>query len=85
MKLRFYGEEFEVKVYNNILLEEFIRKVEEMTSIPAPQVSLKVVDDTMIRRIDRQIWNIDDPNVKNTLRDLKIVDNTAILVEMKDE
>lgn len=56
-----------------------------MTSIPAPQVSLKVVDDTMIRRIDRQIWNMENPTIKNTLRDLKIGDNTAILVEMKDE
>lgn len=36
VKLRFYGEEFEVKVYSNILLEEFIGKVEGMTSIPAP-------------------------------------------------
>ncbi len=74
-----------MSVYNNLMLEEFIGKVEQMTSIPANLVSLKVVDDTMIRRIDRQIWNIDDPNVKNRLKDLKIVDNTAILVEMKDE
>lgn len=56
-----------------------------MTTIPAPQISLKVVEDTVIRRIDRQIYNRENPTVKNTLKDVKVGDNTAILVEMKDE
>lgn len=38
----------------------------------------------MIRRIDRKLVNVDNLTIKNTLKDLKIVDNSAILVEMKD-
>jgi hypothetical protein len=28
--------------------------------------------------------NLDNPTIKNTLKDLKIIDNSAILVELKD-
>ena len=45
---------------------------------------MKVVEDTVIRRVDRKLVSIDNPTIKNTLKDLKIVDNSAILVEMKD-
>jgi len=45
---------------------------------------IKVVEDTMIRRIDRKVFNSDNPNLKNTLKDLKILDNSALLVELKD-
>lgn len=34
-------------------MDELIQKVENITSIPAASISLKVVEDTMIRRIDR--------------------------------
>jgi hypothetical protein len=45
---------------------------------------VKIVEDTVIRRIDRKLVSVDNPTIKNTLKDLKIVDNSAILVEMKD-
>ena len=45
---------------------------------------MKVVEDTVIRRVDRKFVSVDNPTIKNTLKDLKIVDNSAILVEMKD-
>lgn len=45
---------------------------------------VKVVEDTMIRRIDRKVYNSDNPNIKNSLKDLKIIDNSALLVELKD-
>jgi len=38
----------------------------------------------VIRRIDRKLVNVDNPTIKNTLKDLKIIDNSAILVELKD-
>ncbi|CDW84271.1 ubiquitin carboxyl-terminal hydrolase 40 [Stylonychia lemnae] len=85
LRLRFYGEEFEQKLYNNTTIADFLNIVESTTSIPVAQICLKVVEDTVIRRIDRQLKNADNPNILNTLRDLKIVDNAAILVEMKDE
>jgi methylthioribose-1-phosphate isomerase len=42
------------------------------------------VEDTVIRRIDRQKYNKDDPSIKNRLIELKVVDGSAILVEEKD-
>jgi hypothetical protein len=48
-------------------------------------VTVKVVEETLIRRIDKRVMNIDNPNVKNTLRDLKIVDNSALLIEEKSQ
>jgi hypothetical protein len=45
---------------------------------------IKIVEDTMIRRIDRKVFNSDNPNLKNTLKDLKILDNSALLIELKD-
>ena len=46
---------------------------------------MKVCEDTIVRRIDRQLLNRDNPNIKNTLKDLRIVDNSALLVEMRDQ
>lgn len=74
-----------MQVYNNLTIEELLYKIEAMTTIPFKQISLKVVEDTVIRRIDRQIKNVYNPNVKNTLKDVKVVDNTSILVETKEE
>ena len=48
-------------------------------------LSVKVIEETIIRRIDRRVMNIDNPTIFNTLKDLKIVDNSALLVEEKTE
>ena len=45
---------------------------------------MKVVEDTVIRRVDRKLVSVDNATIKNTVKDLKIIDNSAILVEMKD-
>jgi hypothetical protein len=45
---------------------------------------VKVVEDTVIRRVDRKLVSVDNATIKNTVKDLKIIDNSAILVEMKD-
>lgn len=59
--------------------------VEGFTTIPAEKISLKIVDDTMIRRIDRQVRNAENPNIKNTIKDVKVIDGTVILIEVKDD
>lgn len=61
IKLRVYGDEVELKVYNNELLDDFLSRIESMTSIPKASLMLKIAEDTVIRRIDRQIRNIDNP------------------------
>ena len=56
-----------------------------MTDLEPFKVSLKVYEDTVIRRIDRLIYKQSDPSEKNTLKDLKVIDNSAILVEERDQ
>jgi hypothetical protein len=84
VKVRHFGNENTLRVYNNLVLEDFINRVGELTQIEAKQLSVKVVEDTVIRRIDRKTLNQDNPTIKNTLKDLKIVDNSALLIELKD-
>lgn len=85
IKLRVYGDEVEIKLYNNELLDDFLSRVESITSIPKASLMLKIAEDTVIRRIDRQVRNVENPQIFNSLRDVKVSDGTVILVEMKDE
>jgi hypothetical protein len=39
----------------------------------------------LTRRIDKMTKNLDNPNILNTLKDLKVMDNAGILVETKSE
>lgn len=47
------------------------------------EVKARAIDGSQIRRIDNKLWN-KQTKCANTLRDLKLFDNTAILVELKD-
>jgi hypothetical protein len=76
--------EFTLKVYNNINLEELIQLIAFRINLEPQKISVKVVEDTVIRRVDRLKFNKENPNVKNTLRDLKIVENSALLIEGKE-
>jgi hypothetical protein len=84
IKVRHFGNENIVKVYNNLPLEDLIHHISLLTQLEAKTLMIKVVEDTMIRRIDRKLLNADNPNLKNTCKDLKLIDNTALLVELKD-
>ena len=55
-----------------------------MCQVEPKSISVKVVEDTVIRRVDRKVVNAENPTIKNRLKDLKIVENTALLVEIKD-
>lgn len=55
--MRFYGEEATIQLYSNTLLEELMDKVEALTSIPKSMQSLKVNEENLIRRVDRQIFS----------------------------
>ena len=84
LKLRHFGQETLLKVYNNLCMEDLIFKISHVTQLEPNTLSVKVVEDTVIRRVDRKLVSIDNPTIKNTLRDLKIVDNSALLIELKD-
>lgn len=49
----FFGDEALIRVYNNMTLVDFMRKIEEMTTIPSAQQLLRVSEETLTRRIDR--------------------------------
>jgi hypothetical protein len=84
IKVRHFGNENIIKVYNNLPLDDLIHLISLITQVEGKTLMIKVVEDTMIRRIDRKVFNSDNPNLKNTLKDLKILDNSALLVELKD-
>lgn len=65
-------------------MEDLLLQIGGLTEQESKAISVKVVEDTVIRRVDRQILNKDNPTIKNKLSDLKIVDNSALLVELKD-
>ena len=81
----FFGDEALIRVYNNLTLVDFLKKIEDITTIPANQIVLRVSEETLTRRINKQTKNLDNPNILNTLKDLKIMDNAGILVETKGE
>lgn len=84
LKIRHFGNEDQLQVYNNLLMEDLLLQIGGLTEQESKAISVKVVEDTVIRRVDRQILNKDNPTIKNKLSDLKIVDNSALLVELKD-
>ena len=45
---------------------------------------IKLIEETRISRIDTNIYNKEVPDQLNTLRDVKICHNSALLVEEKD-
>ena len=65
-------------------MEDLIQRISQVTQLDGHTISVKVVEDTVIRRVDRKLVHADNPTIKNTLKDLKIIDNSALLVELKD-
>jgi hypothetical protein len=53
-----------------------------MTNLEKSKICAKVVEENLIRRIDRLIYNKENSSILNTLFDLKIVDNSALLLEV---
>ena len=85
LKLRLFGEEIMFNVYTNMLIEELMVKISDISTIPLPSLSLKVFEGNIIKRLDKNIFNIDNPSKKNTIKDLKLTETTPILVEMKTD
>jgi ssRNA-specific RNase YbeY (16S rRNA maturation enzyme) len=72
LKIRHYGREDALRVYSNLLLEDLLQKISILTEKEPKSLTVKVVEDTVIRRVDRRVFNQDNPTIKNTLNDLKI-------------
>lgn len=53
LKIRHTGKEDTIKVYNNLLLEDLLHQISIVAEKDVKTISVKVVEDTVIRRIDR--------------------------------
>jgi hypothetical protein len=53
IKLRHFGKEDTLRVYNNMLLEDLMGIIGEKCGKDPRKVTVKVHEDTVIRRIDR--------------------------------
>lgn len=40
----FFGDEALIRLYNNTTLEDFLKRIEEMTTIPVNQILLRLVE-----------------------------------------
>lgn len=56
-----------------------------LTGIEKQKLSIKAVEEISIRRLDKLMYNPNDPTQLATLAHLKVKDNTAILIEEKQE
>ncbi len=63
-------------------IDGLLTRFEAMTNLEKSKISAKVVEENLIRRIDRLTYNKEKPTVLNTLFDLKIVDNSALLLDV---
>ena len=91
IKIRFEGQDFNLDVYSSQTVQNLLEKLSERTGVPNAHIKCKLIEETRQTRIDRLIWNKEfltlpeDKWVANTLKDAKIVHNSVLLVEMKDE
>jgi len=83
--VRMFGnDEFDLQLYDNVKIGEFMEHLATFSGTDASNLKARAIEESQIRRIDNKHWNKQTKEV-NSLRDLKIRDNTAILVEIKDE
>lgn len=89
IRVTYSGTDFTVDVYSNMTLTDFKSKIFEITKLETTQMKLEVIEETQIRRIDTQVYDKEFLNLpeqlrrKMTLRDLKIVHNSLVLVTIR--
>jgi len=66
-------------------LDEFLDLLALLTHQEKDKLKVKVIEESIVRRVDKLIYNLQDPNKLNNLKDLKIVDNSALLIEIKTD
>jgi len=71
-------------MYDNLKIGEFMDHIASFSGNDVADLKARAIEESQIRRIDNKHWN-KQTKESNTLRDLKIRDNTAILVENKDQ
>ena len=84
LKVRFFEDETEIVVYNNLSLFLLLQKIADMTQMPANTFRVKAIDQARIFRIDNKAEN-DEIKATISMRDLEIYDGTPLVIELKEE
>ena len=82
VKVRFAAKEETRCIYSNMTVEDFMTSLESFSALESSQMKLRVVEETLTRRIDTKTLN--EELLPNTLKDVKVVHNTQFLLETKD-
>ena len=61
-----------------------LKKISGVFNLQVKTMCVKLIEETRISRVDTQIYAKDNPNRMNSVKDLKICHNSALLVEEKD-
>ena len=86
VQIRMFGmDEFDLQVYNNIQLSDFLKQLVSLSGADERSVKIRAVDQTFIRRIDNKKMFNKETNMPSVLSDFKIKDGTAIMVEIKED
>jgi len=70
--------------YSNLPLPTLLKKISGVFNLQVKTMCVKLIEETRISRVDTQIYAKDNPNRMNSVKDLKICHNSALLVEEKD-
>lgn len=77
-------------VYSNMALKEFMTTKCDWSGLELAQMKLRLIEDTLTKRLDTQIYDKEYLNLPedqrrlNTLKDLQVVHNAMLLLEQKD-
>ena len=83
LTLKVFGQdESEMQVYDSTTVTQLMQHLADKSGKGLDEIKARAITLTNIRRIDNKTHN-KKSGLENTLKDLEITDNTAILVELK--
>ena len=91
LKLSTFGTELELHKYTNQTVMELLDQVASISGLDSNKIKLKVLEETQTRRIDQLIYLKEtltlplELRVLNTLFDVKMKNNSVLMVEEKND
>ena len=91
LKLSTFGTELELHKYTNQTVMELLDQISSISDLDANKIKLKVLEETQTRRIDQLIYDKEtltlplELRVLNTLFDVKMKNNSILMVEEKND
>jgi len=85
LRMRVFGDEVELLAYNTLTINSLMDRITDRIGLERAAIKAKVLEENTIRRIDNKLKDKGNRSRWTTLQDLKIVDNTPIQIEVKEE